>query len=96
MRVRIAGRVFGERSPGGSQAIAGWMTWWLVGSTAVLLGSLGLLGVDVVMGFAYFGEPKWPVWFWVLGVLAVAGVGLGFAGFVGLMVVAGYRERKSL
>ena len=96
MRIRIAGRVFGGGSSGGSQVIAGWMRGWLVASTAVLVGSLGLLGVDVVMGFAYFGEPTWPVWVWVLGGLAIAGVALGFAGFLGLIAVAGFRERRSL
>ena len=70
------------------------MQGWLVASTVVLVGSLVLLGIDVVMGFAYFGEPTWPVWFWVLGIVATVGIGLGFSGFVGLMAVAGYQAFK--
>jgi hypothetical protein len=77
-----------------SKPVADWMKWWLVGSTAVIVGSLALLAIDIVMGFAYFGQPKWPLWFSVLGVLAVLGVALGFAGFLGLMAVAGYKARQ--
>lgn len=98
MAIRIAGFVIGGpkiQIGTGVKPVADWMTWWVVGSTAVILGSLALLAVDVVMGFAYFGQPKWPLWFILLGIVAVLGVALGFAGLVGLMAVAGYKAWKS-
>lgn len=64
---------------------------WIIASLAVLVGSLVLLAADVTAGFVYF-DGKSPLWVTILGVVAVLGIGLGFAGFLVLMLVAGWRN----
>jgi hypothetical protein len=56
----------------------------------ILVGSLALLAVDVVAGFSYFMQKTTPLWVTLLGVAAVSGIALGFAGFLLLMVMAAW------
>jgi hypothetical protein len=63
---------------------------YLIASLAALVLSLFLLAVVVVLAFAYFGHAGTPLWVLILGGLAVLGIGLGFAGFLGLMALAGW------
>ncbi len=63
-------------------------------SLAVLIGSLMLLGVVGTVAFlGTTGEPT-PLWVIVLGVVAVLGLGAGFAGFFLIMVVAGWQPLR--
>lgn len=64
---------------------------WIILSVVVLVGSLVLLAVAVTAGMMLLGAARTPLWVVVVGVLAVAGIGLGFAGFFGLMAVAGWQ-----
>ena len=64
---------------------------WLVLSLVVLVGSLFLLAVTVTAAFVEFETVTTPVWVIVLGVLAILGIGLGFAGFLLIMVAAGWK-----
>jgi len=66
---------------------------WIVASIAILVFSLFLLAADVTAGFLHFGEET-PVWIIILGVLAVLGIILGFTGFLGLMLFAGYKSLR--
>ncbi len=65
---------------------------WLILSLLVLVGSLFLLAVTVSAAFVGFGEKTTPLWVIVLGVLAVLGIALGFAGFLLIMLAAGYKS----
>ncbi len=67
---------------------------WIVASLTVLVGSLILLAADVTLAFVSFGgsNEKTPLWVVVVGVAAALGVGLGFAGFFLLMLVAGWQS----
>ncbi len=58
----------------------------------VLVGSLVLLGVVVVLGFMHFSQASTPLWLVVLAALAMLGVGVGFAGFFLMMVLAGWKS----
>lgn len=66
-------------------------TPWLILSVVVLVGSLLLLAVAVTGGMIALGATTTPLWVVACGVLSVAGIGLGFAGFFGLMAVAGWQ-----
>ncbi len=65
---------------------------WLIASGTVLVGSLVLVAFVVVMGFLNFSQAATPLWIIVLGVVAMLGVGLGFAGFFLMMVAAGWKS----
>ena len=67
---------------------------WIVASVGVLLLSLVLVLGAIVAAFVYFSEKTTPLWVTLLGVAGALGVGLGFAGLVGLMAVAGWREHR--
>jgi H+/Cl- antiporter ClcA len=77
-----------------SPAIPNGFKRWLVASVSVLLVSLALFGVVVVAAFVYFADKTDPLWVTVLGVLAVFGVGIGFAGFFVLMAIAGWQSHR--
>ena len=64
---------------------------WLVLSLVVLVGSLFLLAIVVTAVFVEFGTATTPLWIVILGVLAVLGIGLGFAGFLLIMLTAGVK-----
>ncbi len=64
---------------------------WLIASIALLVLSFILLAIDVTAVFLNFGGQTTPLWVIVLGVFAVLGVGLGFAGFFLLMAAAGWK-----
>ena len=65
---------------------------WLVGSLAMLVLSLMGLGLVVTVLFVYFSGLEKPLWLELLFVLALLGVGLGFAGFFLMMMLAGWRS----
>ena len=65
---------------------------WIVASLAILVLSLMLLAGAVGAAFFFFGGEGTPLWVVVMGGFAVFGIGLGFAGFLGMMLVAGYRS----
>lgn len=65
---------------------------WLILSLLVLVGSLVLLAVVVTVAFVRFDSAGTPIWLVLLGVVAVLGIALGFAGFLLLMFTAGYRS----
>ena len=67
---------------------------WIVASVGVLLVSLMLVLGAIVAAFVYFSDKTSPLWVTLLGVAGALGVGLGFAGLVGLMAVAGWREHR--
>ncbi len=67
---------------------------WIIASVAVLVLSLVLLAGTVVASFVYFNAGGSPLWVVVMGGFAVFGVVLGFAGFLGMMTVAGWRSFK--
>ena len=64
---------------------------WLLLSLAVLIGSLLLLGVTMTLAFLGSSTPETPLYIIVLGVVGGLGVGLGFAGFFLIMLVAGWQ-----
>ena len=64
---------------------------WIILSIVVLVGSLMLLAVAVTGGMILLGASTTPLWVIACGVLGVGGIGLGFAGFFGLMAVAGWQ-----
>lgn len=65
---------------------------WVIASVAMLVGSLMLLAAVGTMGFVMYGGGALPLWLVALGVLAAAGVGLGFGGFFVIMMAAGWRS----
>ncbi|GEM_PF-1321028 len=65
---------------------------WVIVSLATLLLSLMSLTVTVTISFVYFTGKDSPIWLIVLISLFAMGVGLGFAGFFGLMVFAGWQS----
>ena len=67
---------------------------FIVASLAILVLSLVLLVGAVVAAFFFFGGEGTPLWVVVMGGFAVFGIALGFAGFLGMMLVAGWRSFK--
>lgn len=67
---------------------------WIIACLVIFVGALVLLAADVTAGFVYFDQKTAPLWVTVLGVVAVLGIALGFAGFLLLMLVAGYQNWK--
>ena len=67
---------------------------FIVASLAILVLSLVLLAGAVVAAFYFFGGEGTPLWVVVMGGFAVFGIALGFAGFLGMMLVAGWRSFK--
>jgi uncharacterized integral membrane protein len=65
---------------------------WLIASLAILVLALMCLTVTVTVSFVYFTGKDSPIWLIVLFILSAMGVGLGFAGFFGLMVFAGWQS----
>ena len=65
---------------------------WLIASVAVLVASLMLLAFVGTMGFLDSSKGGTPLWLVVLGVVAVLGVAVGFAGFFLMMVAAGWKS----
>ena len=69
---------------------------WLLLSLLVLVGSLFLLAILVVVVFIRFGATTaTPIWLILLGVVAALGILLGFAGFLLLMLAAGYTSWRA-
>jgi hypothetical protein len=77
-----------------SKALPDRFKGWVVASLGVLLASLVLVLGAIVASFVYFSDKTSPLWVTLLGVAGALGVGLGFAGLVGLMAVAGWREHR--
>lgn len=67
---------------------------WLIVSLTVLVLSLILLAGDVTAAFINFDTKAMPLWVTVVGALAAFGIALGFAGFLGIMLVAGWASWK--
>lgn len=70
---------------------------WLVASLVVLVLSLLLLAVAGTVLFVSYAGVDAPLWAELLLAVAVLGVAAGFAGFFGLMMIAGwtsFRERR--
>ena len=67
---------------------------WIVVSLVVLVLSFMLLAVAVGAAFFFFGGEGTPLWVVVMGGFAVFGILLGFGGFLGMMVFAGWRSMK--
>ncbi|SNT26386.1 hypothetical protein SAMN05421770_106167 [Granulicella rosea] len=67
---------------------------WLIASLTVLVLSLVLLAGDVTAAFINFDTKAMPIWVTVVGVLAALGIALGFAGFLGIMLVSGWASWK--
>ena len=67
---------------------------WLILSLVVLVGSLFPLAVTVSAAFIEFDQKTTPLWVIILGVLAGLGIALGFAGFLLIMLAAGYNAWK--
>ena len=67
---------------------------FIIGSLGILVLSLVLLAGAVVAAFYFFGGEGTPLWVVVMGGFAVFGIALGFAGFLGMMLVAGWRSFK--
>ena len=63
---------------------------WLIASVAVLVASLLLLAFVGTMAFV--GPAQAPLWLIALGVVAVLGVAVGFAGFFLMMLAAGWKS----
>jgi len=63
---------------------------WLIASVAVLVVSLLLLAFVGTMAFV--GSSQAPLWLIALGVVAVLGVAVGFAGFFLMMLAAGWKS----
>jgi hypothetical protein len=78
----------------GDKAIPAGYKWWLIGSVAVLVGSLVLFTTAVVAGFVYFSAKATPLWVTVLAVISVLGIGVGFLGLFGIFVAAAMKARK--
>jgi hypothetical protein len=78
----------------GSKAIPAGYKWWLIGSVAVLVGSLVLFTTAVVAGFVYFSAKATPLWVTVWAVISVLGIGVGFLGLFGIFVAAAMKARK--
>ena len=68
---------------------------WLILSLAVLVGSLMLLAVAGAIAFLGVGSGPTPLWVIILGAASAFGLGLGFAGYFLIMVVAGFQAWKS-
>ena len=68
---------------------------WLLVSLAVLLMSLVMLGVAGTAAFVNTSGGPTPLWVIVLGVVSVLGLGLGFAGFLAIMLVAGWQSWRT-
>jgi hypothetical protein len=77
-----------------SKAIPDSLKWWLIGSVAMLVGSLVLFTTTVVAGFVYFSARATPLWVTVLAVISVLGIGVGFLGLFGIFVAAAMKARK--
>ena len=67
---------------------------WILASLTVLVLSFVLLAGAVCCAFFFFGGEGTPLWVVVMGGFAVFGIVLGFAGFLGMMLVAGWRSFK--
>ena len=67
---------------------------FIIASLTILVLSLVLLAGAVVAAFVFFGGEGTPLWVVVMGGFAVFGIALGFAGFLGMMLVAGWRSFK--
>ena len=68
-------------------------------SLSLLVGSLLLLATVAGIAFVLYAQAPLPLWTVLLGVLAAAGVGLGFAGFFLMMLTAGwssFREARKV
>jgi hypothetical protein len=63
---------------------------WLIASLAVLIGGLFLLVVAGTVAFVEFSGTTTPLWVIVVGVFGALGLGLGFAGFFLMMMLAGW------
>ncbi len=68
---------------------------WLVVSLVVLVLSLLSLGVVVTVIFVYFSGSDVPLWLELLFVVTVLGVAAGFAGFLGMMMLAGWNSFRN-
>lgn len=79
----------------GSRAIPEGFKWWLIVSTAVIVGSLALFVVNLVAGFAFFTEKTAPLWVTVIGVISVIGMGLGFGCLVLVFLLAALKGRRN-
>jgi hypothetical protein len=77
-----------------SKAISEGFKWWLVTSTAVIVGSLLLFVVNLVAGFAFFTEKTAPLWVTVIGVISVVGMGLGFGCLFLVFLLAALKGRR--
>ena len=77
-----------------SKAISEGFKWWLVASTAVIVGSLVLFVVNLVAGFAFFTEKTAPLWVTVVGVVSVIGMGLGFGCLFLVFLLAALKSRR--
>jgi hypothetical protein len=77
-----------------SEAISERFKWWLVASTAVIVGSLLLFVVNLVAGFAFFTEKTAPLWVTVVGVISVIGMGLGFGCLFLVFLLAALKGRR--
>ena len=77
-----------------SKAISEGFKWWLVASTAVIVGSLVLFVVNLVAGFAFFTEKTAPLWVTVVGVVSVIGMGLGFGCLFLVFLLAALKGRR--
>lgn len=78
-----------------SKAISEGFKWWLVASTAVIVGSLLLFVVNLVAGFAFFTEKTAPLWVTVIGVISVIGMGLGFGCLFLVFLLAALKGRRN-
>src|SRR5580704_950560 len=76
------------------KAISERFKWWLVASTAVIVGSLVLFVVNLVAGFAFFTEKTAPLWVTVVGVISVIGMGLGFGCLFLVFLLAALKGRR--
>jgi hypothetical protein len=65
---------------------------WLLVSLTVLVGGLLLLVVAGTVAFLEFSGTMTPLWVIVIGVLGAFGLGLGFAGFFLMMMLAGWHS----
>lgn len=81
-----------RQRPQGDEPVGKAYKPWLILSLVVLVGSLFLLTVTVAAAFISFGQQTTPLWIVILGVLAVLGIGLGFGGFLLIMLTAGYKN----
>ena len=77
-----------------SKSLPDGMKGWLIASIGVLLASLVLVLGAIVAAFVYFSDKTTPLWVTLLGVAGALGVGLGFAGLLGLMAFAGWQEHR--